>query len=55
MLFRSNEDVAAKRLLRPFDTVLVTGWRYYFVYPDCVAHQQKVNLFREWITEHWTE
>jgi len=50
-----DEDVAAKRLVRPFDTVLTTGWRYYFVYPDCVAHQQKVNLFREWITEHWTE
>jgi LysR family glycine cleavage system transcriptional activator len=50
-----DEDVAARRLVRPFDTVLTTGSRYYFVYPDCVAHQQKVNLFREWIAEHWTE
>jgi Transcriptional regulator len=50
-----DEDVAAKRLVRPFDTVLKTGWRYYFVYPDSVAHQQKLNLFRDWIAEHWEE
>jgi LysR family glycine cleavage system transcriptional activator len=50
-----DEDVAARRLVRPFDTVLKTGWRYYFVYPDSVAHQQKLNLFRDWIAEHWEE
>jgi LysR family glycine cleavage system transcriptional activator len=44
-----DEDVAAQRLVRPFDAVLATGARYYFVYPDSVAHQQKVNLFRAWI------
>jgi LysR family glycine cleavage system transcriptional activator len=41
--------------VRPFDTVLKTGWRYYFVYPDAVAHQQKLNLFRDWIAAHWEE
>ena len=44
-----SEDVASKRLTRPFDIVLTTGSRYYFVYPNCLAHQPKVNLFREWL------
>jgi LysR family glycine cleavage system transcriptional activator len=44
-----SEDVASKRLAMPFDIVLTTGARYYFVYPDSLAHQHKVNLFREWI------
>jgi hypothetical protein len=25
------------------------------VYPECVAHQQKVALFREWIAQHRDE
>ena len=50
-----DEDVAARRLVRPFETVLKTGWRYYFVYPDSVAHQQKLNLVRDWIAAHWEE
>jgi LysR family glycine cleavage system transcriptional activator len=50
-----DEDVAARRLVRPFDTVLKTGWRYYFVYPDSVAHQHKLSLFRDWIAAHWEE
>ncbi|MGH8780318.1 LysR substrate-binding domain-containing protein [Paraburkholderia sp.] len=50
-----DEDVAAKRLVRPFDAVLTTGARYYFVYPDAVAHQQKVRLFHDWIAAHWAE
>ncbi|MBP0592528.1 LysR family transcriptional regulator [Paraburkholderia sp. LEh10] len=47
-----EEDVGAQRLVRPFDAVLTTGARYYFVYPDSVAHQQKVDLFRDWIGRH---
>jgi LysR family glycine cleavage system transcriptional activator len=50
-----GEDVAAKRLVMPFDAVVETGSRYYFVYPECVAHQQKVALFREWIAQHRDE
>ena len=46
------EDVAAKRLVMPFDTLVETGARYYFVHPDCVAHQQKVVLFSQWIGDH---
>jgi LysR family glycine cleavage system transcriptional activator len=44
-----SEDVASKRLAMPFNIVLTTGARYYFVYPDSLTHQHKVNLFREWI------
>jgi LysR family glycine cleavage system transcriptional activator len=44
-----SEDVAARRLAKPFDIVLTTGARYYFVYPDCLAHRHKMNRFREWI------
>jgi LysR family glycine cleavage system transcriptional activator len=47
-----GEDVAARRLVMPFETLVATGMRYYFVYPDGVAHQQKVTLFSEWIAEH---
>ena len=47
-----SEDVAARRLVMPFDTVLETGSRYYFVYPDCVANQPKVKLFSDWITRN---
>ena len=43
------EDVAANRLVMPFDLVVETGARYYFVYPDCVARQLKVTLFSKWI------
>lgn len=45
-----SEDIAAKRLATPFDRPVETGFRYYFVYPDSVAHQPKVQLFRDWIT-----
>lgn len=43
------DDIAANRLVTPFDLAVETGCRYYFVYPDCVAQQQKVKLFSEWI------
>ncbi len=46
------EDVSAKRLVMPFDALIETGSSYYFVYPDCVAHQPKVALFSQWISEH---
>jgi LysR family glycine cleavage system transcriptional activator len=36
----------------PFDVLVETGSRYYFVYPDSAAHQQKVVLFRDWIAQH---
>ena len=42
----------AKRLVMPFDTFVESGSRYYFVYPDCVAHQSKMKRFSQWIRDH---
>jgi LysR family glycine cleavage system transcriptional activator len=48
----ASEDLAARRLTTPFDIVMTTGQKYYFVYPDCVAHLEKVSRFTEWIADH---
>lgn len=45
-----REDIAMKRLVIPFDKMLSTGQSYYLAYPDCVASQQKIILFRDWMT-----
>jgi LysR family glycine cleavage system transcriptional activator len=47
-----SEDVSARRLVMPFDAAVETGARYYFVYPDSVAHQTNVKIFSEWIALH---
>lgn len=47
-----GEDVAARRLVMPFDTLVKTGSCYYFVYPESVADQQKMRLFSSWIAQH---
>ncbi|MEM5386733.1 LysR substrate-binding domain-containing protein [Paraburkholderia phymatum] len=44
-----SEDVAARRLVMPFDIFVETGSRYYFAYPDCVACQPKMKILSEWI------
>jgi LysR family glycine cleavage system transcriptional activator len=44
-----GEDIASNRLVMPFELAVETGSRYYFVHPKCVAQQQKVKLFSEWI------
>ncbi|CAB3800949.1 Glycine cleavage system transcriptional activator [Paraburkholderia caffeinitolerans] len=48
----ASEDLAANRLVMPFGLTVATGWRYYFVYPECVARQQKVQRFSEWIAHN---
>lgn len=47
-----DDDVSARRLERPFDIVLDTGARYFFVYPESVASQQKIRAFSDWISHH---
>jgi LysR family transcriptional regulator, glycine cleavage system transcriptional activator len=44
-----HEDVSAQRLVMPFDFAVQTGSRYYFVFPECVAQQKKVQQFSAWI------
>jgi LysR family glycine cleavage system transcriptional activator len=44
-----SADVAAGRLVRPFDLALKSRWSYYVVYPDGALRQRKVRTFRDWI------
>ena len=44
-----SSDLAAGRLVRPFDLALKSRWRYYVVYPDGGLRQRKVRLFRDWL------
>ncbi|MCW3479489.1 LysR substrate-binding domain-containing protein [Neisseriaceae bacterium JH1-16] len=50
-----SEEVALKRLAMPFDIVMETGCSYFLVYPECVANQQKVIAFREWMDRYRLE
>ncbi|WP_342706041.1 LysR substrate-binding domain-containing protein [Burkholderia arboris] len=44
-----DENVAAHRLVMPFDISLPTGMGYYFVYPGGSGQPQKIQLFGDWI------
>ncbi|WDD92036.1 LysR substrate-binding domain-containing protein [Burkholderia sp. FERM BP-3421] len=48
----SDDDVIARRLVKPFDIELRTGARYYFVYPDSAARSRQVALLSEWLAAH---
>jgi LysR family transcriptional regulator, glycine cleavage system transcriptional activator len=42
-------DIAAGRLVAPFDMVLPQDAGYYFVTPEATADMPKIALFREWL------
>lgn len=44
-----SADLAAGRLVRPFDLALESRWKYYVVYPDGALRQKKVKAFRDWL------
>jgi LysR family transcriptional regulator, glycine cleavage system transcriptional activator len=44
-----SADLAAGRLVRPFDLTLKSRWKYYVVYPDGALRQRKVRAFRDWL------
>jgi LysR family glycine cleavage system transcriptional activator len=44
-----SADLAAGRLVRPFDLALKSRWKYYVVYPDGALRQSKVKAFRDWL------
>jgi len=48
----SADDVAAGRLVRPFDLTLATGQHYYLVVPERSARAHKLAEFRDWLIEH---
>ncbi|WP_309083193.1 transcriptional regulator GcvA [Chelativorans sp.] len=44
-----SADLAAGRLVRPFELALKSRWKYYVVYPDGALRQRKVRAFRDWL------
>ena len=44
-----SADLAAGRLVRPFDLALKSRWKYYIVYPHGALRQKKVKMFRDWL------
>src|SRR5262249_38972251 len=45
----ASDDLAAGRLVRPFDICLPTEFGYYLVVPFNRAHRPKITAFREWV------
>jgi LysR family transcriptional regulator, glycine cleavage system transcriptional activator len=43
------DDLAAGRLVKPFDLALATEWAYYLVYPPRALARRKVAAFRDWL------
>lgn len=46
-----STDIAAGRLVRPFDMALKSRWRYFVVYPRGALRHRKVKAFRDWLFE----
>jgi LysR family transcriptional regulator, glycine cleavage system transcriptional activator len=46
-----DADLAANRLIAPFDVRLTSGVRYYLVCPEETADQPKIVAFRRWLLE----
>ena len=42
-------DLAAGRLVKPFDISLPGSWAYYVVYPEATAERPKIIAFRDWL------
>ena len=42
-------DLAAGRLVKPFDISLPASWAYYVVYPEATAERPKIMAFRDWL------
>jgi LysR family glycine cleavage system transcriptional activator len=45
----ADADVAAGRLVRPFDVSVPVNFAYYVVYPETKAALPKVRLFHDWL------
>ncbi len=44
-----SADLAAGRLVRPFDLSLKSRWSYYVVDPQGALRHRKVRAFRDWL------
>jgi LysR family glycine cleavage system transcriptional activator len=47
----ATEDLAAGRLVQPFDLELPSECAYYFVAPEASADQPKIQAFRDWLLQ----
>ncbi len=45
------DDLAAGRLVRPFDIAIPTEYAYYVVCPKATARHPKIAAFRDWLLE----
>ena len=45
-----DDDLAAGRLVKPFDLTLPSEWAYYVVYPEERRTETNIQTFRTWIT-----
>jgi LysR family glycine cleavage system transcriptional activator len=43
------DDLAAGRLVRPFELSLPAGFAYYVVYPHRALQRPSVKAFRDWL------
>lgn len=44
-----EDDIAAGRLVRPFDLALSAGFAYYAVYPPGALEMPRIRAFRDWV------
>jgi LysR family glycine cleavage system transcriptional activator len=44
-------DIAAGRLVKPFDIAIPTKYAYYVLSPKATSHHPKIVAFREWLLE----
>ncbi len=49
--FLAGDDLAAGRLVAPFDLTLPLGSAFYLVYPEAHATRKRVSAFREWLLD----
>jgi LysR family glycine cleavage system transcriptional activator len=49
-----EDDIAAGRLVAPFDMILPQDAGYYVVAPEATADTPKISLFREWLMQSAT-
>jgi LysR family glycine cleavage system transcriptional activator len=45
------DDIAAGRLVKPFDIAIPTDYAYYVLSPKATCHHTKIAAFREWLME----
>ena len=46
-----RNDLAEKRLVRPFEQVSTRGYAYWFVVPEGRRQVPKIKRFREWLLD----